>query len=332
MITKTVADSDSEPGWELYRSFLAVLQEGSLSAAARSLGLAQPTLGRHVEALEAALGLALFTRSQLGYAPTEAALALQPAAEALAAAAAALRRVASGQGGADGRSDGQNVRGTVRISASEVVGVEVLPPILAALREQHPALVIELSLSNRLEDLLRREADIAVRMQRPQQEVLVARRIGAIVVGLHARDDYLVRHGMPRTLNDLAGHALIGFDRETAFIRSLRRELGGLKRDSFALRADSDLAQLAAIRAGFGIGFCQVGLARRDPRLKRVLARRFSVSLDTWLAMHQDLRDSPRCRVAFDALAAGLQGYVGGAEPRPDKNPRSPTGASHGTT
>lgn len=325
MTAKTVANTDSEPGWELYRSFLAVLQEGSLSAAARSLGLAQPTLGRHVEALEAALGLALFTRSQLGYAPTEAALALQPAAEALAAAAAALRRVASGQGGADGRSDGQSVRGTVRISASEVVGVEVLPPILAALREQHPALVIELSLSNRLEDLLRREADIAVRMQRPQQDVLVARRIGAIVVGLHARDDYLAGHGTPRTLDELAGHALIGFDRETAFIRSLRRELGGLKRDSFALRADSDLAQLAAIRAGFGIGFCQVGLARRDPRLKRVLARRFSVPLDTWLAMHQDLRDSPRCRVAFDALAAGLQAYVGGAEPpqvaSPVKNP-----------
>jgi DNA-binding transcriptional LysR family regulator len=310
--------TDTEPGWELYRSFLAVLQEGSLSAAARSLGLAQPTLGRHVEALERALGLALFTRSQLGYAPTDAALALQPAAQALAAAAAALRRVASAQG------DGDAVRGTVRISASEVVGVEVLPPILAALRERHPALVIELSLSNRLEDLLKREADIAVRMQRPQQDVLVAKRIGAITVGLHARDDYLERHGTPHTLDDLAGHALIGFDRETTFIRSLRRELGGLKRDDFALRADSDLAQLAAIRAGFGIGFCQVGLARRDPRLKRVLARRFTVPLDTWLAMHQDLRGSPRCRVAFDALAAGLQAYIAGAgagAPPPVKRP-----------
>jgi DNA-binding transcriptional LysR family regulator len=326
--------TDTEPGWELYRSFLAVLQEGSLSAAARSLGLAQPTLGRHVEALERALGLALFTRSQLGYAPTDAALALQPAAQALAAAAAALRRVASAQG------DGDAVRGTVRISASEVVGVEVLPPILAALRERHPALVIELSLSNRLEDLLKREADIAVRMQRPQQDVLVARRIGAITVGLHARDDYLERHGTPHTLDDLAGHALIGFDRETAFIRSVRRELGGLKRDDFALRADSDLAQLAAIRAGFGIGFCQVGLARRDPRLKRVLARRVSLPLDTWLAMHQDLRSTRRCRVAFDALAAGLQAYIAGlgapqaAPPvaSPVKKPRPSTGASRGST
>ena len=299
---------DTEPGWELYRSFLAVLQEGSLSGAARALGLAQPTLGRHVEALEAALGLALFTRSQVGYAPTEVALALRPAAQALAAAAAALRRVASAQGG-----DGQQVKGTVRISASEVVGVEVLPPILAALRRQHPALVVELSLSNRLEDLLQREADLAVRMQPPQQDVLVARRVGPIVVGLHARDDYLAGHGTPRTVEELAGHALIGFDRETAFIRKLRQQLGGLKREHFALRADSDLAQLAAIRAGLGIGFCQVGLARRDPRLKRVLARRFALPLDTWVAMHQDLRDSPRCRAAFDALASGLQAYIAAA-------------------
>ena len=298
-------DTTTEPGWELYRSFLAVLQEGSLSAAARALGLAQPTLGRHVEALEAALGLALFTRSQLGYAPTEAALALQPAAQALATAAAALRRVASAQGG-----DGRQVKGTVRISASEIMGVEVLPPILAALREQHPALVVELSLSNRLEDLLQREADIAVRMQRPQQDVLVARRIGSIALGLHAREDYLARHGTPRTVEELAGHSLVGFDRETAFIRNLRRELGNVKREYFALRSDSDLAQLAAIRAGFGIGFCQVGLARRDPRLKRVLARRLSVRLDTWVAMHQDLRDSPHCRATFDALATGLQAYI----------------------
>ena len=298
-------DTTTEPGWELYRSFLAVLQEGSLSAAARALGLAQPTLGRHVEALEAALGLALFTRSQLGYAPTEAALALQPAAQALATAAAALRRVASAQGG-----DGRQVKGTVRISASEIMGVEVLPPILAGLREQHPALVVELSLSNRLEDLLQREADIAVRMQRPQQDVLVARRIGSIALGLHAREDYLARHGTPRTVEELAGHSLVGFDRETAFIRNLRRELGNVKREYFALRSDSDLAQLAAIRAGFGIGFCQVGLARRDPRLKRVLARRLSVRLDTWVAMHQDLRDSPHCRATFDALATGLQAYI----------------------
>jgi DNA-binding transcriptional LysR family regulator len=290
------------PGWDLYRSFLGVLKDGSLSAAARSLGLAQPTVGRHIAALETSLGLVLFTRSQSGLLPTEAALALRPYAESMASNAAALQRTASSQG------DG--VKGTVRITCSDVVGVEVLPPILAALREQHPALVVELVLTNRLQDLLRREADIAVRMTPPKHEALVARRIGNIEVGLHAHRDYLARHGTPRTEAELRAHALIGYDEETPFIRSVGKALGGLKREHFALRTDSDLAQLAAIRAGAGIGFCQVGVARRDPNLVRVMAKRFSVPLDTWLAMHEDLRDSPRCQVAFAALAEGLAACV----------------------
>ena len=292
----------TEPGWELYRSFLGVLTEGSLSGAARALDLAQPTVGRHVEALEQALGLVLFTRSQHGFTPTEAAVALRPYAETLAAAAAALRRVAASQGA--------GARGTVRVTASEVVGAEVLPPILSDLRQQHPDLVIELALTNRVEDLLRREADIAVRMMRPNQQSLIARRIGGIELGLHAHEAYLARHGTPRTEEDLAEHALIGFDRENAFIRTLHKQLAALRRQAFALRTDSDLAKLAAIRAGYGIGMCQVALARRDPHLVRVLPDRFAPQLETWLTMHQDLRDSPRCRVTFDALAAGLTRYI----------------------
>lgn len=199
---------------------------------------------------------------------------------------------------------------------AEVIGVEVLPPILTALREQHPALKIELGLTSRVEDLLKREADIAVRMVRPSQDVLWVRRVGTIELGLHAREDYLARHGTPRSVDELTNdHAIIGFDRETAFLRGLRKELGPLRRERFALRADSDLAQLAAIRAGYGIGVCQVGLARRDPRLVRVLPRAFSMPLDTWVAMHMDLRDNPRCRVAFEAVAEGLARYIADAAP-----------------
>ena len=157
-----------EPGWELYRTFLAVVREGSLSGAARALGLTQPTAGRHVDALERALGFSLFIRTQQGLSPTEAALSLRPFAESLEATSAALLRAASSQG--------EGVRGTVRITASDVVAVEVLPPILADLHAAYPELTIELVPSNRMEDLLRREADIAVRMQRPSQGVLVARR------------------------------------------------------------------------------------------------------------------------------------------------------------
>ena len=147
----TMRPTETEPNWEWYRSFLNVLDTGSLSAAARAMGLTQPTVGRHINALESALTVKLFIRSFDGLAPSDAALELAPFARSVAATTAALRRVAS--------SHGSGVRGTVRITASEVIGVEVLPPILAALREEHPELVIELVLSNELGDLLHREAD-----------------------------------------------------------------------------------------------------------------------------------------------------------------------------
>ncbi len=289
----------NEPNWDLYRSFLAVLRSGSLSGAARELGLAQPTLGRHIDALESAVGVALFVRSQHGFLPTAHATQLRPYAESLAATASAFLRAAS--------SPEDQARGTVRITASEIVGCELLPPILARLQERHPGLQIELSLSNQTEDLLRRDADIAVRMLRPSQEALVARRIGSLKVCLHAHRDYLARRGTPDSLDALRHHSLIGFDHETRFIRRLKQELGGLRREMFALRADSDLAQLAMLRAGAGIGMCQVGIARRDPDLVPVLADALSFELDTWVAMHEDLRASRRCALVFAALADGLQ-------------------------
>ncbi len=292
----------SNIGWELYRSFLGVLREGSLSGAARALGITQPTAGRHVAALEEALGVVLFTRSQVGLLPTEVALALRTHAEAMESTAASLQRAASSQG--------EGVRGVVRVSASEVIGVEVLPPIVARLREEHPALKVELVLTNRVQDLLRREADIAVRMVRPRQEQLVARRIGNIELGFHAHRDYLARHGTPRRLEELAGHAVIGYDQPSAFVRNAGKSLPGYSRDSFSLRTDSDLGQLALIRAGAGIGVCQVGLARRTEALVRLMPRAMALKLDTWVTMHEDLRNSPRCRAAFDALAEGLQQYV----------------------
>jgi DNA-binding transcriptional LysR family regulator len=288
--------------WELYRSFLGVLRTGSLSGAARQLGVAQPTVGRHIAALEAALGLLLFTRSQNGLLATDAALALQPHAEAMQSAAAALERAAA--------SVGDGVRGVVRITASEVVGVEVLPPILRGLRERYPALQVELALSNDMQDLLQREADIAVRMAPPRQDQLVARRIGAIELGLHASADYAARHGLPASVEELGGHAVIGYDRVTPYVRAALAHMPAFGRERFAYRADGDLAHLALIRAGAGIGFCQVPLARREPVLQRVLADDFRLQLDTWVAMHEDLRNSPRCRAAFDALAEGLQAYL----------------------
>lgn len=288
--------------WELYRTFLGVLREGSLSGAARVLGIAQPTVGRHVAALEAALGLALFTRSQTGLLPTEAALALQPHAQAIESTALALERVAA--------SYGDGVRGVVRVTASEVIGVEVLPAAVEALRRDYPDLKVELVLSNEVQDLLRHEADVAVRMTRPNQEQLVARRIGSIELGLHAHADYLARHGTPSNLDELGGHTLIGYDRFSPFVRASVKKWHQFGRDRLALRTDSDVAQLALIRAGAGIGICQAALARRSPGLVRLLPEAFSMPLETWVTMHEDLRDSPRCRVTFDALVEALSAHV----------------------
>jgi len=245
----------------------------------------------------------LFTRSQTGLLPLEVALSLRPYAEAMSSAVAALERAATSQGA--------GVRGVVRVTASEVIGVEVLPPTIARLREEHPSLQIELVLSNRVQDLLQREADIAVRMTRPSQELLVARRIGRVDVGLYATKQYLDRHGTPATTAELQRHTLIGFDQPTAFIRAASKSIR-LSREAFSMRADSDLAQLALVRSGAGIGFCQVPIGRRDG-LVRLLAKQYSLQLDAWIAMHEDLRNSPRCRVTFDALVEGLREHVGAA-------------------
>jgi len=290
----------NEPSWDLYRTFGAVLREGSLSGAARALGLTQPSVARHIDTLEAAIGVDLFVRSQRGLSPTDTALELRPYADALASQSAAFLRTASGPAG--------EVAGTVRISASEVVGVEHLPPILAALRRTHPRLAIELVLSNALDDLLQREADIAIRMVQPTQQALVTRKAGYLAVGLHAHSDYLDRRGVPHGVADLRDHDVIGFDVETPAIRAIARLFPALDRASFALRTDSDVAQLAAIRAGFGIGICQTSLAARDPQIVRVLADAFEVRLDLWITMHEDLRSSARCRAVFDALAVAFQG------------------------
>lgn len=161
-----------------------------------------------------------------------------------------------------------------------------------------------------MQDLLRREADIAVRMLRPRQEQLVARKVGDIELGLHAHMDYLALHGTPLALADLARHAVIGYDEASPFVRNAGAAFQGFTRENFAWRSDSDLAQLALIRAGAGIGVCQAGLAARDPALRRVLPQAFALPMETWITMHEDLRGSLRCRATFDALAEGLQAYV----------------------
>ncbi|MDE2488176.1 MAG: LysR family transcriptional regulator [Alphaproteobacteria bacterium] len=294
--------------WDLFQSLHAVMEAGSLSAAAKLRGLTQPTIGRHIEALERRLGGPLFVRSPRGLQATELALELKPhLAEMSAAADAALR---------DATGAANSVTGSIRITASEMVGVEVLPPLLTEFRETHPGVIIELMLSNATEDLSRRVADIAVRMTPPTQGALVAKKVGDIQLGFYAAPDYLARHGAPETFEDLDHHAVIGFDSPARGIS----ELPGLKRpvsrETFTFRSDSDLAQLAALKSGFGIGVAQTEIARRHG-LVRVMRNANVFTLTTWVVMHENLKGSRRIRLMFDHLVAGLSEYIAGSRSAP---------------
>jgi DNA-binding transcriptional LysR family regulator len=289
----------ANPDWTLWRSFLAVLQTGSLSQAARRLALTQPTLGRHISLLEEALGAVLFTRSNDGLRPTEAALVLRDQAETMAAAADLLSRIASGEA--------ESLAGRIRLTTSEFIGVAVLPPLLARFRALYPDIDIDLVMSDRNLDLLRGDADLAVRNVAPAQDALLVRKIGEVPVRLFAHEIYAVCRKLPETLAELQDHALIGREeyarRVPAFADLTLR---------FGFTSMSDVALLSALRAGMGIGACQQGVADADPSLRPVLPDLTIVQLPVWMAMHEDRRRLRRLRLLFDHLAEGLSAYISG--------------------
>ncbi len=276
--------------------YLMVMRQGSLSSAARALGISQPTARRQIEALEAELGVPLFTRAPSGLLPTEQGTSLLAQAEAAEAALGAFRRGASGSAGGES--------GTVRITCSEVYGVEIIPKLLFKLMVDFPGLETELVLSNRTEDLLKREADIAVRMVAPKQEALIARKVKPVPFGLYATKEFLKVHPAPKTYQEfVAGGRFIGDDRRDIMARGFQ----ALKLEmpkNIVFRTDSDLGQLAAIRAGLGIGICQNRFAA-PAGLVRVLPD-FTYMLESWIVMHEDLKSMRRVRLVFDYLVKAL--------------------------
>ncbi len=286
--------------WTLLRSFLAVVRHGSLSGAARALKQTQPTIGRHIDELETGLGVALFTRSQSGLHATRSAFSLVPHAEAMETAFGALVRSAKTSG------DREQPQGVVRISASESMGTFALPPALASIRHRFPDISIELALNSRLDDLLRRDADIAVRMARPKQKALVARKVGTITLGLYAHRQYVERFGLPRGIEDVKQFHLIGFDRDNHSARSVLPSNPPVSREDFSLRVDSDVAQVMAVRAGIGIGIMQKRIAVADPQLVPVLPHAIAPVMECWLALHRNQKSTPAIRAVFDGLADGL--------------------------
>lgn len=288
--------------WALVRAFLIVAETGSLSAAARRLGASQPTLGRQIRQLETALGQTLFNRQPKGLALTENGRALMPGAQKMQAAMHEIALTAAGQE--------TGLAGPVRITASESVSLYILPPILAKLRAEAPGISVDIEPSDSTENLLFREADIALRMYRPKQLELVGRHLGDIRLGIFASRAYLDRAGRPETVRDLFDHPIIGYDRNEEIIRELQARGFPATREWFAFRCDSHTVNWELVRAGCGIGFGQAGVAEADPEIEEIPIDVNLPVLPVWLATHQALRHSPRIALVWDALAEGMAPHL----------------------
>jgi len=298
-----------EADWQLVRSFVAVMRAGNLTAAARRLGASQPTLGRHIRDLEALSGEVLFVRQGTKLIPTERARTLFAWAETLEQDMTALSRAFAARM--------LDVPGVVRITATHLFAEHVVPALLTEVMAANPGLEIEILANDSLENLVRRDADIAVRFARPGQDGLLARKIADFELGLYASRAYLDRYGRPRTLQDLTAHSatstLSGNEVRHFFARLLPEGTAVRLR----LRSNSAQAQEAGIRAGLGLGAMAVWRAAEFPELERVMPDLPVPIVPLWLVAHEDLNRSRRIRLVFDALQAGLLAQFG----RRAKNP-----------
>ncbi len=284
--------------WALVRSFLAVLDAGSVMGAARQLGAQQPTLSRHINELEAQLRTPLFERTGRGVVPTAAALALVDPARRMEAAANAMHLSLSARS--------QAVRGTVRVAASQVAAAYLMPAVLAQLQAVEPGIEIELVASNQLTNLLRREADIAVRMVRPVQQSLIVRKLGDVPITAAAHERYLARMGLPQTTADLARHRLIGYDKDEQIVRGMKALGYAPEPHQFVVRTDDQVAYGQLVAAGLGVGFLAHYNLRHLPGVQPVLPMLKIPALPCWLAVHREIRANALVRKVYDFLSEAL--------------------------
>ncbi|WP_375186425.1 LysR family transcriptional regulator [Pseudooceanicola sp.] len=289
--------------WSLWQAFLAVAETGSLSAAARRLQQSQPTLGRQIRKLEDNTGLDLFARQPRGLDLTDHGRALLPAARRMAEASGQIALAMAGEE--------RGLTGTLRITASEIVAYHHLPPILARMRAEAPEMTVVLLPTDSSENLLFREADIAIRMYRSDQLDIVTRQIGTLSIGAFAARNYLERRGMPTTPEEIMEHDLIGFDRADLILRGMRQMGLTVDRDSFALRCDDQVTYWELVRAGNGIGFGQHAVAAKCPEVVELFPNLPIPPLPVWLAAHEAMRRTPRVALAWRILEEELAPILG---------------------
>jgi DNA-binding transcriptional LysR family regulator len=253
-------------------------------------------MSRQIEALEKSLSLSLFTRSSVGLHPTDAALRLRPHLEALNNAADALLR--------DAQLD-DDVSGVVRITTNEIIGNEILPKALLGVRSLYPKMRFEIIITNEIQNLLAREADIAIRTGVPDQDGLVRKKIAMMEIGLHASETYMRKKIIPEFPEDLSNYDLIGYDQENEAIRNFKKHIGTFDRSNFTYMANSPIMYSRLVDAGCGIGFCRVDTKRKD-RI-RILANHYNLRSEVWIAMHENLRASQKYRLIFRTLGEEIK-------------------------
>lgn len=290
--------NDIKFDWNHAKAFLITAEEGSLSAAARVLGAAQPTLGRQVNALETELGVVLFQRVGRGLTLTQAGLELLDHVRAMGDAANRVSLAAIGQS--------QSIEGIVRISASEVYAAHLLPPIIARLRREQPDIEIEIVASHNTSDLRRREADITVRNFRPTEPDLIARKIRDVPARLYATPSYLDRIGNPKLPYDFRNAEFINITSGDAFMQALNKMGFDLTKRNFPIMTENYLVMWEYVKQGLGIGVLDAHIGDAEPAVQRILPDLEPLMFPIWLVAHREISTSLRIRTVFDILAAEL--------------------------
>lgn len=281
--------------WNQLRAFLETAETGSLSAAARKLGQSQPTLSRQVAALELALGVTLFERVGKTMALTTTGQELLVHARVMGAAAHELGLAATGRS--------EEVEGVVSVATSDAVAAYLMPKILMQIREAAPGIQVEVVASDGFSDLLRREADIAIRHVRPEQPELIGRLVRHSSACFYASESWVREHGLPRTAEEAVQHDFIGMDRAGHYLQHMRSKGLQLSSANFRSYADNSVTYWEMVRQGLGIGAIMEEIARETPGMVRVLEDVAPFQLPIWLVTHRELRTARRIRIVFDLLA-----------------------------
>lgn len=285
--------------WNLARAFCATADAGSLSAAARKIGLTQPTLSRQVAALEDALGVTLFERIGKKLVLTDAGIGLLQHAQAMAAAADAMALAAAGKV--------KEIAGRVTVSASDAISAYLLPDIVARIRQQAPQITLVVVASNSISDLRRREADIAIRHVRPTEPELIGQLVHQSTAHFYAAESWVLKNGAPSSAAELVKADLLGFEPAERFAEHLNNVGIPITPDGFRIVSENGVVIWELVRRGLGVGAMLREIAERTPGIIRLLPDLPGTPVPVWLVSHRELRTSQRVRLVFEILAGDLR-------------------------